>query len=107
VYQEALGLEFTERGIPHLREVELPICYKGRTLSCSYRADFLCFGSVIIELKALGELSPREQSQVMNYLKATRLSRALLLNFGASRLEHKRLILSPSYLRSSADHFLS
>jgi GxxExxY protein len=101
VYQEALTLEFASRGIPFRREVDLPIQYKGRILACSYRADFVCFDSVVIELKALAELSLKDQAQVINYLKATGLSRALLINFGASRLEYKRLILS-SHLRPSA-----
>jgi GxxExxY protein len=101
VYQEALARELDERGVPFRREVELPIHYKGRLLPCSYRADFVCFDSVIVELKALNELSSREQAQVINYLKATRLPRTLLINFGASRLEYKRLILS-SHLCPSA-----
>jgi GxxExxY protein len=94
VYQEALEVEFQERSIPFEREVELPVVYKGRRLECSYRADFLCYGSVVVELKALAEVTPREHSQVINYLKATRLSRGLLLNFGAPRLEYKRIILT-------------
>jgi GxxExxY protein len=97
VYQEALAVEFQERGIPFEREIELPVVYKGRRLDCSYRADFLCFGSVVVELKALAEVTPREHSQVINYLKATRLSRGLLLNFGAPRLEYKRIILTTNH----------
>src|SRR5947209_282816 len=102
VYQQALALEFGARSIPFGQEVELPILYKGRPLACSYRADFVCYGTVIVELKAISELTPREQSQVINYLKASRFSRGLLLNFGVSKLQYKRLVLSPSYLRPSA-----
>ncbi|MDR3634111.1 MAG: GxxExxY protein [Isosphaeraceae bacterium] len=93
VYQEALSLEFTARAVPFRRELELPVFYKGQVLACTYRADFVCYGTVIVELKALKELTARETAQVINYLKATRLSLALLLNFGTSRLEYQRLVL--------------
>jgi GxxExxY protein len=92
VYQEALAAEFTDRGIPFRREAELPVHYKGRALPCWYKADFVCYESVIVELKALRELTTREHAQVINYLKATRLSRALLINFGSPSLEYKRFV---------------
>jgi GxxExxY protein len=101
VYQESLAAEFDLRGVGFEREVDLPVLYKGRSLACSFRADFICFGDVIVELKALGQLTTREHSQVINYLKATGLSRGLLLNFGAPRLDYKRFILS-HHLRPSA-----
>ena len=99
VYQEALAIEFRRRGIPFEREHAVPIAYKGETLGTPYRADFLCFGSVIVELKALAALSGVEQAQVIHYLKATSHMKSLLLNFGAPRLEYKRLVLN---LRPSA-----
>ena len=94
VYQEALALEFAARQIPFAREVSLCIRYKEQLLTCTYKADFICFGEVLVELKTLARLGGIEESQVINYLKASRLSRALLLNFGAPSLEHKRLIFT-------------
>ncbi|MDR2849482.1 MAG: GxxExxY protein [Verrucomicrobiota bacterium] len=93
VYQEALELEFKSRNIPYEREKELPIVYQGQTMKTSYKADFICFSSIIVELKALSQLSTVESSQVLNYLKATRLQKALLLNFGTPSLQYKRFIL--------------
>ena len=94
VYQEALTLEFTARGIPFRREMSLPISYKGQVLNTAYRADFICCESVIVEIKALAEIGGIEHSQLLNYLKATELEVGLVLNFGAQTLEWDRLILS-------------
>ena len=94
VYQEALALEFRRRGIPFGKEVDLEIQYKGRRLACSYKADFICYDRVLVETKALGRLTGIEEAQVINYLQATGLEIALLINFGAERLEYKRLIFT-------------
>jgi GxxExxY protein len=103
VYQSALALEFQERGIPFKAEVALPVRYKHKLLTCAYRADFVCFESVIVETKAIAALTGADDSQLINELKATGMQRGLLLNFGAASLEHKRLVLSPSEnLRKSA-----
>jgi GxxExxY protein len=94
VYQEAFELELTEMGIPHDREVPITVEYKGTTLACAYKADFICYGEVLVELKAVSALSGADEAQVINYLKATGSGPALLLNFGAPRLEYKRLVFS-------------
>ena len=99
VYQEALESELQARNIPYEREKELPVYYSGKLLKTFYRADFVCFGAVIVELKALSAISGTEEAQVINYLKASGLNRALLINFGTSRLQYKRLVFN---LRPSA-----
>ena len=91
VYQEALEKEFIYQNIPFEREKSLSIYYRGELLNTSYRADFICFARVIVELKAISRLSNTEESQVINYLNASNLDKGLLLNFGSS-LEHKRFI---------------
>ncbi len=103
VYQTALALEFQEREIPFSAEVALPIRYKSKLLTCAYRADFVCFESVIVETKATATPTSADEAQLINELKATGLQRGLLLNFGAASLEHKRLVLNLSEnLRQSA-----
>lgn len=96
VYQEAMALELQARGVPWQREVELPIFFKGRPLSVLYRADFVCYDSVIVELKALACLSGVEEAQMINYLKAAGYEIGLLLNFGAKSLEYRRFVCSQS-----------
>ena len=92
VFQEALEFEFTLRGIPFQSQAEIPVFYKGRKLDSNFRADFICYEVVLVEIKAIAKLTSREDAQVINYLKATKQERALLFNFGTSSLEHKRLV---------------
>jgi len=94
VYQQALALELAEREIPFLREVDLPVFYKARQLNTVYRADFICFASVVVELKAITALTRVEEAQIINYLRATRYEVGLLLNFPSSSLEYRRFVSS-------------
>ena len=103
VYQEALEIEFQNQNIPYEREVKLPVHYRGKQLSAYYQADFICFDSVIVELKALQQLSGTEESQVINYLTASGLHKALLINFGTESLQHKRLVFNLRESAKSAD----
>jgi GxxExxY protein len=96
VYQEALEIEFIKRNIQFKREVELEIFYKEQKLKTFYKSDFICFESIIVELKALPQLTSIEEAQIINYLKATGFEIGLLLNFGAQSLQYKRFILSKS-----------
>ncbi len=96
VYQEALAVEFALRDVPFQREVQLPVFYKGQELAARYRADFVCLGQTIVELKALEKLSGVEEAQLLNYLKAAGNEVGLLINFGARSLEYKRYIFSKS-----------
>ena len=92
IYQEALEKEFNIRRIPHKREVPLRIYYKDEPLSKYYVADFICYDKIIIELKALSAITSEHQAQVLNYLKASRLTLGVIINFGKQSLEHKRVI---------------
>ena len=92
VYGDALELEFQERGIPYQREKELQIYYKDRVLPHFYKADFICFDSIVVELKAVENLTIESQAQVLNYLAATGCKVGLLLNFGRRSLEKKRFV---------------
>ena len=93
VYQEALEKEFILRNIPYEREKELSISYKGEPLKQTYKADFVCYGKIIVELKAVSKIEPSHRSQVYNYLHSTGFRLGLLLNFGNSKyLERERII---------------
>ncbi len=94
VYQEALEIEFQKQGVPYEREKELKITYNGVELKQTYKADFVCFGKIIVELKAVSKLDDAHRSQVYNYLHATGHMLGLLLNFGCSdELEYQRIVI--------------
>ena len=102
VYREALQIEFNLLGIPHAREVGLELSYRGNQLRTAYRPDFVCFGRIIVEVKAMRELGGVEMAQVISYLKASNLKTGLLLNFGATRLKYRRFIQGSKSSVSSA-----
>jgi GxxExxY protein len=95
VYQEALAVELRLRSVPHAREVAVPVLYRGMLLKATYRADFVCYGDIIVELKAMATITRVEEAQVIHYLKATGLTRAMLVNFGSPTLYYRRFFLSP------------
>ena len=90
VYQEALEREFIDQGIPFQAQPEVRISYKGKDMNKMFQPDFICYDSIIVEIKALQNLSGIEQAQIINYLKATKLCIGLLINFGSKSLEHRR-----------------
>lgn len=93
VYQEALERELSSRNIPFKSQVPIKIKYKDVFLRKEYIADIVCFDSIIVEIKALSRLSGNEESQILNYLKATNFKVGLLVNFGsASKLEWKKFV---------------
>jgi GxxExxY protein len=94
VYQECLALEFAARRIPYEAQPSISLSYKGTPLSHTYAPDFVCFGTVVIELKAARHLAPEHHAQVLNYLRATGLRVGLLVNFGMGpRAEVQRFVL--------------
>lgn len=92
VYQEALEKKFTLQNIPFEKESLINIYYKGEKLEKFYKADFICYNEIIIELKALNDLAREHKSQLINYLKATNKKLGILINFGKPSLQYKRII---------------
>ena len=93
VYQEAIEIELAERAIPYDKQQTLRIQYKGRILNKEYSADLICYDRIIVEIKALHRMTGNDESQILNYLKATGLTVGLLINFGSTgKLEWKRFV---------------
>jgi GxxExxY protein len=84
--------ELMNRGMEFRSQPVVLIKYKGEVLNKSYQPDFICFDEVLVKIKALSNLSGTEQSQIINYLKATGLETGLLINFGATTLEYRRFV---------------
>ena len=84
VYHECLIIEFERRGIPFRTQQALQLTYRGIVLKQTYVPDFICYEQIIVELKAARETTPEHRTQVLNYLKATKLKIGLLANFGCA-----------------------
>ena len=95
VCQDALEIELELSGIPFDAQRNYQIAYRGRPLKHTYTPDLLCFGQIIMELKAVQTLTDEHRAQGLNYLKVTGLQLGLLVNFGSpSRLEWERIVLT-------------
>ena len=94
VYHEAMAIELSKQRIPYKAQEQLVIMYKGMQLEKTFIADFLCYELVIVELKAIREITKREQAQLLNYLRAANSEIGIILNFGSRKLTWKRMINS-------------
>ena len=92
VYQEALEDEFLLQKIPFERQVKLRIYYDGKLLKKFYKADFVCYDKIIVEIKSAQFLHQDQRKQTLNYVKATQYKLGILVNFGQSSLVYKRLV---------------
>jgi GxxExxY protein len=92
IYQECLQLELSIQGIPFVAQPLLELEYKGQLLTQTFRPDFICYGKIIVEIKAIERLAEVHRAQTLNYLNATKYELALLVNFGHfPKLEHERI----------------
>ena len=92
VYSEVLEKEFIKNNIPYQREVKLDVFFNGEKLDKKYKADFICFDNIILEIKAVSFIHENFTKQTLNYLKATDKKLGLLINFGEKSLKYKRII---------------
>ena len=94
VYQECLELEFADQNIPFAAQQKLQLSYKGRPLKQTYEPDFVCYGKIILEIKAVAALTDEHRAQLQNYLRATGHRLGLLVNFGHyHKIESERIAL--------------
>lgn len=96
VYEEALEKEFRNLGIPYSKQAKLNIFYNEEKLSKTYRADFICYEKIIVEIKAVSIVPMAFTKQLRNYLKAINFELGLLINFGAPSLTYKRILNKPN-----------
>lgn len=99
VYQEAMEIELTKRGIPFVSQKRIQIHYKDVLLSQYYVADLFCYDKIVVELKAVSTILPEHEAQLLNYLKATKTRLGLLFNFAEESLTFKRYVCTPTPIR--------
>lgn len=92
VYQDALEVEFRLRNIHYEREKLIQVMYKGHPLGEPYRADFVCYGKIIVELKSVSKILDVHRAQIINYLKATKMKLVFLVNFGEENIKIERIV---------------
>ena len=94
IYQEALAIEMTKRGMTYEREKELKLYYKGTILNKTYFADFY-YNGIIIELKSVFELISEHRAQLFNYMRITKSNRGILFNYGEKGLHTEQHLYIP------------
>lgn len=94
VYQEAMEIELREKNVPFVSQPQIRLAYKSFTLEKYYKPDFICFGSLIVEIKAESSLTKVDEPQIINVLKATKFQTGLLINFGQPSLRYQRFVNS-------------
>ena len=92
VYQEALEWELTDRQIPNNPQKSIKIKYKNRILKKEYITDFECYNQIIVEIKAIKQITAIEEAQMLNYLKATGHPVGFIINFGSPKMEWHRYV---------------
>jgi len=96
VYEEALEKEFQIQKIPFKKQVKLELFYDNQKLQKHYRADFVCYDTIILEIKAVLQMPIVFNAQLKNYLKCTKMELGMLINFGTPSLTYKRILNSPN-----------
>ena len=108
VYQECLGIELEHQRIPAIAKPSLALSYRGRTLKQTYEPDYICFGKIIVELKAVSALTDEHRAQPLNYLHATGFEVGLLVNFGHyPKLEYERIAKTQHIKPKTEDSYVS
>ena len=107
VYEAAMCQELVLREIPFVRQAEIAVAYKGSPLDCGFRADIIADGRVILELKAIEQLQPIHDAQLINYLKLARLPVGLLINFNVPVLKQGIRRFVNNYSENSASSAFS